>query len=334
MQITRSATTVSWIPSDSIPGVLGLPMEKGLMHYDPPPPLAVTDLEPLRRRGEFRFANVLRAWIEVEGGVIRDCGYAGGVMMGRTPVTAGSLRVLLPTKANPVIRHDPQVSGGSVTFRQTAGGRPGFSFLKPSARWPFLVTRPFTIWTTIELTVRADGSSTQRLAGASPFPRHWLYDDSGHLAEKAALTRSRLWASTVFGTHTPWGGQDQVPLVAPAESELERILSEQVMRSGPRPAVRDLRAGEFLFRQAEPGTSIAVILDGTFEVQVNGEVAGQAGPGTVVGERASLEGGWRTADLRALTQARVAETAPGVLTAEQLSELARGHHREDSAAVR
>ena len=111
MKITRSATTVSWIPSDSIPGLLGLPMEKGLMHYDPPPPLAVTDLEPLRRRGEFRFANVLRAWIEVEGGVIRDCGYAGGVIMGRTPVTAGSLRVLLPTKANPLIRPDPQISG-------------------------------------------------------------------------------------------------------------------------------------------------------------------------------------------------------------------------------
>ena len=221
-----------------------------------------------------------------------------------------------------------------MTFRQTAGGRPGFSFLKPSARWPFLVTRPFTIWTTIELTVRVDGSSTQRLAGASPFPRHWLYDDSGHLAEKAALTRARFWASTVFGAHTPWGGQDQVPLVAPAESELERILSEHVMRSGPRPAVRDLRAGEFLFRQAEQGTSIAVILDGTFEVQVNGEVAGQAGPGTVAGERASLEGGRRTAGLRALTQARVAETAPGVLTAEQLSELAQGHHREDSTKVR
>jgi hypothetical protein len=30
----------------------------------------------------------------------------------------------------------------------------------------------------------------------------------------------------------------------------------------------------------------------------------------------------------------VAETAPGVFTAEQLSELAQGHHREDSAAGR
>ena len=136
MQITRSATTISWIPSDSIPGLLGLPMEKGLMHYDPPPPRTVTDLEPLRRRGEFRFANVLRAWIDVERGVIGDCGYAGAVIMGLTPFTVGSLRGAPADQSQPGDPARPQISEGSVTFRQTAGGRPGFSFLKPSARWP------------------------------------------------------------------------------------------------------------------------------------------------------------------------------------------------------
>jgi len=329
MQIARTAISVSWIPSDSIPGLLRLPMEKGLMHYDPPPPLTIADLEPMRRRGEFRFANVLRAWIDVEDGKIRDYRYAGGVMMGLTPFSAGRLRVLLPTKANPVIQHSPQLIGDAVTFVQTAGGRPGFSFLAPASHRPFLVTRPFTIWTTIELTINADGSSRQRLVGASPFPRHWLYDDSGHLVEKAALTRSKLWLNTVFGTHTPWGSQDQVPVVAPPETELERALSEQIMQGGKRPAVRNIQAGEFLFRQAEEGTSIAVILDGNFEVRVDGKAVGQVGPGAVVGERALLEGGQRTADLRALTEGRVAEAAPGTLTAEQLSELAQGHHRED-----
>lgn len=61
--------------------------------------------------------------------------------------------------------------------------------------------------------------------------------------------------------------------------------------------------------------------------------ANPAGPGTVVGERASLEDGRRTADLRALTEARVAEAAPGLFSAEQLSELARGRHREDCRRV-
>ena len=94
--------------------------------------------------------------------------------------------------------------------------------------------------------------------------------------------------------------------------------------------VRKLRTGEFLFRQAEPGTSLAVVLDGAFEVLVDGKAVGRVGPGTVVGERASLEAGRRTADLRALTEARVAEAAPGLLSAEQLSELAQVHHREDA----
>jgi hypothetical protein len=329
MQIERSATSISWIPSESVPGLLKVPFSEGVMHYDPPPPLTLTDLDGMRRRGEFRFANVMRAWIDVADGKIRDYGYAGGVVMGLTPVTVGSLHVLLPTRANLELRREPEVTPDAVRFVQTAGGRPGFSFLKPSARWPFLVTRPFTIWTTIELTVRADGTSTQRLAGASPFPRHWLYDDGGHLVEKAALTRAMLWQSTVFGRHTPWGGEDQVPVVAPPETELERALAERVMRGGSRPAVRELSPGEYLFRQAEPGTSLAVVLDGTFEVRVNGEVAGQVGPGTVVGERASQEDGRRTADLRALTEARVAEAAAGLFSPEQLSDLAHGHRRED-----
>jgi len=157
-----------------------------------------------------------------------------------------------------------------------------------------------------------------------------VYDDGGNLVEKAALTRAELWLSTVFGTHTPWGGQDQTPVVAPPETELERALSEQIMQSGERPAIRDVNAGEFLFRQSEEGTSVAVILDGNFEVRVNDKVVGQVGPGTVVGERALLEGGRRTADLRAVTDGRVAEAPPGPLSMEQLSELAQGHHREDS----
>lgn len=306
-------------------------MDRGIMHYDPPPPLSVTDLDSMRRRGEFRFANVLRAWIEVEKGEIRDYRYAGGVTMGLTPITVGSLRVMLPTKPNRVIQQPPRLTGDTVTFVQTAGGRPGFSFLKPSHHWPFLVTRPFTIWTTIELTIKADGSSSQRLVGSSPFPRHWLYDDDGHLAEKAALTRAKVWLNTVYGTHTPWGGRDQAPIVAPPETELERALSEQIMQKGKRPVVRKVAAGEFLFRQAEQGTSLAVILDGNFEVRVNGSTVGHAGPGTVVGERASLEGGQRTADLRALTEARIAETAHGILSPEQLSDLAQSHHHEDAA---
>jgi hypothetical protein len=330
MRIDRHATSISWIPSDSIPGPLRLPFEKGLMHYDVPPPLTVTDLDSMRRRGEFRFANRVGAWLHVEDGVITDCGYAGGgLIMGYTPITAGPLRVLLPTKPNPVIRHDPQIVGQEAVFVQTAGNRPGFSFLRPTLRWPFLITRPFTIWTTIELTVGVDGTSRQRFVGASPFPRHWLYNHDGEMVEKVALTRNRVWLQTVFGTHTPWGGEDETPVVAGPESELERALSEQVMRGAERPLIRSLRTGEFLFRQSEEATSVALILDGNFEVRVDERVVAQVGPGTVVGERAGLEGGRRTADLCALTDARVGEVEASQLSAELLSELALGHRREE-----
>lgn len=98
MRIERSVTSVSWIPSDSIPGLLKFPFERGIMHYDPPPPLTLGDVNGMRRRGEFRFANRLSAYVDVEDGRITGCGYTGGKVMGLTPITAGPLRVMLPTK--------------------------------------------------------------------------------------------------------------------------------------------------------------------------------------------------------------------------------------------
>ena len=330
-RIERQATSLSWIPSDSIPSLVRLPFEKGMMHFDPPPPLTLSDLDGMRRRGEFRFANQLGAWVDVEDGQIRNCGYAGsGLIMGLTPLSAGPFRVLLPTKANPVIRHAPQVVGEEATFVQTTGNRPGFSFVRPSLHRPFLLTKPFNIWTTIELTIGADGQSRQRLTGASPFPRHWLYDTEERLAEKATLTRFQVWFRTVFGTHSPWGGENEIPVVSDPETKLERTLSEQIMQGGARPEVHSLRAGEFLFRQEEEGMSIAVILDGDFEVRVDDRVVGHVGPGTVVGERAPLEGGRRTSSLCATTDCRVAEVPSDTFSPEVLGELALGHHREDA----
>ncbi|MEO5839539.1 MAG: cyclic nucleotide-binding domain-containing protein, partial [Acidimicrobiales bacterium] len=250
-------------------------------------------------------------------------------VMGLTPITAGPLRVMLPTKANRDIQWQATVTANRATFVQTAGGRPGFSLLKPTLRWPFLVTRPFTIWTTLELTIDANGTCAGKLIGASPYPRHWVYGDDGALVSKSALTRNRVWARTNFGSHTPWGGQDQVPDVADAETQLERALADQIMHREERPTVRELRAGDVLFRQDEQATSVALVLDGIFEVRVDGRVVGRVGPGSVVGERAPLEGGRRTADLRATTDARIADVAIEGLDLERLSDLAQGHHRED-----
>jgi hypothetical protein len=74
MRIESSVTSVSWIPSEAITGLAKRPFEAGITHYDDPPPDVVDDLEALRVADRFRFANELRAWIDVEDGKVVDYG--------------------------------------------------------------------------------------------------------------------------------------------------------------------------------------------------------------------------------------------------------------------
>ncbi len=242
--------------------------------------------------------------------------------MGRTPISAGPIRVLLPTKGHREIRSEPRVTETSATFVQTVGGRPLFSLFWVIARWPFLAPKPFTVWTTLELTINIDGSFTQRVIGSSPFPRHWLYDNNAQLVQKTALTRAQMWARRSFGRHTPWGGEDQESVVSGPETPVERALADTIMQSGQTPLVRNLPAGQFLFRQGDPGASVTLVLDGNLEVSVDGRVVAEVGPGAVVGERAWLEAGRRTADVRATTDIRVAEVPSAGLSAATMTELA------------
>jgi CRP-like cAMP-binding protein len=53
------------------------------------------------------------------------------------------------------------------------------------------------------------------------------------------------------------------------------------------------------------------------------------GPGTLVGERAALEGGVRTATLRALTDCRVAVIPVELVGEGELATLAADRHREE-----
>lgn len=55
------------------------------------------------------------------------------------------------------------------------------------------------------------------------------------------------------------------------------------------------------------------------------------GPGAVLGERAILEAGRRTATLRALTSCKVAVARDVELDPEVLAQLREGHRREDQA---
>jgi hypothetical protein len=216
-----------------------------------------------------------------------------------------------------------------VRFVQTVGGRMGLPTPRPVPHKPFVQFWPSIAWTTLALRINADGTSSHELVGASPFPRHWVYDHEGRLVEKSGVVDFGAWFNNSFGDRTPWGEQDSPTIVAAVESALERELSTGIMRGDTKPAIRSLAEGETLVRQGEPGTDVYLILDGMFVVEVDERPVAEIGPGAVVGERAALINGTRTATLWARTKGRVAAVPHGALDSSALGSLAATHHREE-----
>jgi hypothetical protein len=325
-----SVTAVSWIPSEAITGPSKIPFELGVTHYDQPPPDQLDDLESLRTSDRFREANELRAFIEVDDGRIVNAGHLGQGHIGATTVRVGPAAVRFPAVHLPDIQADPEIGPEAVRFVQTIGGRMGLPTPRPVKHKPYVQFWPSIAWTTLALTINVDGTSRHELVGASPFPRHWIYDRDGKLVQKSGVIDFGTWFNDSFGERTPWGAQDSPAVVAAVESALERSLSSAIMRGGAKPTVRTLAAGEALVEQGDPGTDVFLILDGIFVVEVDGEVVVEIGPGAVVGERAGLQDGVRTATLRATTSARVASVPHDALDQQALGSLSAEHdHRDD-----
>ena len=330
MRIESSALSVSWIPSEAIEGMTKLPFEVGVSHYDPPPPDHVVDLDALRSADRFRFANELRAWIEVEDGRVVDWGQSGGGRIGSTTLAVGQREVVFPAVALPDLRPEPTVTPRTVRFLQTAGGRTGVPAPRRVNRPPFVQVVAPLAWTTLAVTISADGSSRAEVAGASAFPRHWIYDHTGQLVAKSGTIDFKEWYRTSFGRHSPWGDEDSPALVTAAETALERHLSSSIMQAGTKPRLRSLKVGDTLVRQGDPGDALFLLLDGVLSVEVDGEPLAEVGPGALLGERAVLEGGIRTATLRAVTAVRVAVAPADQLDLAALAEVSKGHRREET----
>ncbi len=94
------------------------------------------------------------------------------------------------------------------------------------------------------------------------------------------------------------------------------------MRAGRRPRVLRLRTGERLTEQGEAGSELFLLLNGVLAVEVDGRKVAEVGPGALLGERALLEQGRRTATLRAQTPATVAVASAGDIADEELLEVA------------
>jgi CRP-like cAMP-binding protein len=102
------------------------------------------------------------------------------------------------------------------------------------------------------------------------------------------------------------------------------------MRGGAKPAVRKVKSGHVLVEQGQLGHELYLLLDGVLAVEVDGESLGEVGPGAILGERALVEDGRRTATLRALTDARVAVAAREQIDLAALETVSEGHHRENA----
>ena len=330
MRIESSITSISWIPSEAIPGLVKVPFEIGLGHYDSPPGDQLPGSIPeLAASGEIRFANDLRAWIEVEDGRIVNGGHTGQGWIGVTRVAFGPRKLNFPAIALPDIRPEPTRTDDSIRFVQTTGGRVAFPLPRKVSRPPFMQITPPLVWTTLALTLHADGRVEHEVAGASPFPRHWIYDEKGALIKKSGMTEFKTWSAEIFGAKTPWGAEDSPAIVTEVETALERELSKTIMRGGAKPKIRKVESGKTLVEQGEPGEELFLLLDGVLSVEVDGKALAEIGPGAILGERALLEGGKRTSTLRAVTPCRVAVATADQVAPEALAEVARGHRREE-----
>jgi hypothetical protein len=327
MHVESSVTSVSWIPREAIEGYSRLPWDLGIAHYDPPPPDVLDDVEGLLAADAARFANQLRAWVEVQDGQITGYGQAGRGLIGRTRVRLAGARLQFAAVAFPDLRPKPEVGDGWVRFVQTTGGRPGMPVPR-RVRNRVRVVGPL-VWSTLALRIRADGSSGFEVVGASPFPRHWVYDQAGRLAAKSGLIDFRRWHLEASPQRSPWGDEESPAVVTAVESALERQLSRLIV--GADPPFRRLQPQEALVEQGEAGEELFLLFDGVLAVEADGRTIAEVGPGAILGEMALLRGGRRTATLRAVTPCRVAVVPGDRIDRQALEELAKGRTPDPTA---
>jgi hypothetical protein len=330
MRVDATVTSISWIPSEAITGLgTKLPFEIGMAHYDQAPPDAIGDLEALREADKFRFANQLHGWIEVEDGRIVNHGQSGGGMIGSTTLRIGSKAATFQAVALSDLHPEAKVSDTEVTFVQTCGGRTGVPAPRRVRRPPFVQFAAPLAWTTLSLTIRADGTVSEELTGASPFPRHWVYDTGGNLLSKSGVIDFNNWYRRAFGKHSPWGDRDSPALTTEVESALERQLSVQLMQGSAKPKIKDVKKGTAITEQGEAGNELFLVLDGVVRIEVDGKRLAEYGPGSLHGERAILEGGKRTSTIRAVTDCKLAVAGADQIDRDALIELSSGHRREE-----
>jgi hypothetical protein len=316
-RIAASATCLSWIPPQAVEGAFKLPFSLGVAHYDTPPPHSAPDIDGLLAADAIRFANRLRAWIDITDGQITGYGMNGGGRLGNTTVRLASRVITFAGVALPDLTPPPEVYPDRIRFTQTAGGHTGTAVPRHISHPPFVRLSAPLAWSTIALTIGSDGSSRAELTAASPFPRHYLYDATGRLTVKSALIRYRAWLRRSDQATSPWGGAGEVIPLAPVRSGVEGSLADSILVSGGYRQY-ELPAGATLADlPASPG-DVRLLLDGLLVIEVDGRPAIDAGPGAIFDPATRVPESKQHVTVRAKTRCRLAVVPRNQLDSQAL----------------
>ena len=327
-RVEATATCLSWIPPQAVEGAFKVPFGLGIAHYDQPPPDSAPDIADLLAADAIRFANQLRAWIEIRDGEITDYGMSGHGRLGSTTVRLGSRALTFAGVALPDLDAPPEVHPGRVRFALTAGGHTGAMIPRHIRHPPFVrLTAPIA-WSTVALTMCADGSSRAELAGASCFPRHYLYDTEGNLTYKSALISYRHWLRRAEHEDSPWSGAAHPVPVAHVRDAAERSLADTILVSGGYRQHR-LPTGARLSEAPIAETEVHVLLDGLLAIEFDGKPIAEVGPGAIFDPAKRTQVSKEHVTVRAKTPCRLAVLARDQLdsdallgvAAEQVSQL-------------
>ena len=138
-------------------------------------------------------------------GPITGCGYCGGGEIGATTVGLGVGSITIPATKLHDLQAEPEVTPTSVRFTQTVGGRTGAPMPRAVKHPPFVQYSAPIVWTTLELTIAPTARTTRAMIGASGFPRHWVFDDSGALVAKSSVAEYKKWMTDLVRATYPVG---------------------------------------------------------------------------------------------------------------------------------
>jgi hypothetical protein len=305
--------------------MFSLPFGLGVAHYDQPPPDERPDVTALLAADAIRLTNQLHVWIEVEDGQITGRGMAGGGRLGSTTLRLRTRGVTFAGVALPDMVSPPEVQPGRVRFTQTAGGYTGAPVPRAVRHPPFWRLTTPVAWSTIALTLGADGSSQAEITAASPFPRHYLYDSTGRLARKTAAIRYKDWIRRSDLGDSPWGGDGQPVPVAGVRSAAERSLADAILVSVNH-RQHGLPEGALLSDRPIAHSEVHLLLDGLLIFEINQQPVAEAGPGAIFDPAMRTRYSTQHVIVRAKTPCRLAVLPRDQLDSQALLGVAADKH--------